>query len=51
MLWMLKHQILKNRQEIEEFVVTPETNACVNLAYQLAIEQDRAALGGWVERE
>jgi hypothetical protein len=42
MLWMLKHQILKNRQEIEEFVVTPETNACVNLAYQLAIEQDRA---------
>lgn len=42
MRWMLKHQILNNRQEIQEVVITPETNACVNLAYQLAIEQDRA---------
>ncbi len=40
--WMLEHNLLKNSQEIEEIIPTPETNACVNLAYQLAIEQDRA---------
>ncbi|AFY56468.1 hypothetical protein Riv7116_4028 [Rivularia sp. PCC 7116] len=40
--WMLKYNLLNNSQEIEEIIPTPETNACVNLAYQLAIEQDRA---------
>lgn len=42
MRWMLKHGLLTNRQEIETIITTTETNACVNLAYQLAIEQDRA---------
>ena len=42
MRWMLEHKILKNPQEIENVIPTLETNACVNLAYQLAIEQDRA---------
>ncbi|PMB06400.1 iron-containing redox enzyme family protein [Fischerella thermalis CCMEE 5273] len=42
MHWMLRHKLLNNRKEIENVVPTPETNACVNLAYQLAIEQDRA---------
>lgn len=40
--WMLKHKLLDNRKDIEDVILTPETNACVNLAYQLAIEQDRA---------
>lgn len=42
MRWMLEHKLLKSGKEIEEVIPTPETNACVNLAYQLAIEQDRA---------
>ncbi|MGH8613311.1 MAG: iron-containing redox enzyme family protein [Gammaproteobacteria bacterium] len=40
--WMLKHKVLGSPQEIEDIITTPETNACVNLAYQLAVEQDRA---------
>jgi hypothetical protein len=40
--WMLKHGLLDERNEIETVITTPETNACVNRAYQLAIEQDRA---------
>jgi len=39
--WMLRHGIIKDRRELEEMIVTPETNACINLAYQLALEQDR----------
>ncbi len=42
MTWMLQHKLLNDREEIEDIIPTPETNACVNLAYQLAIEQDRA---------
>jgi len=42
MRWMLKHRLLAERNEIETVITTPETNACVNLAYQLAMEQDRA---------
>jgi hypothetical protein len=42
MRWMLKHKLLEKRSDIEQIIPTPETNACVNLAYQLAIEQDRA---------
>lgn len=41
MKWMLKHDVLKNREEIKEVITSIETNACINLAYQLAIEQDR----------
>ncbi|GEM_PF-1136590 len=43
--WMLKHGILSHRDELNEVIVTPETNACVNMGYQLAIERDRA---NWV---
>lgn len=42
MRWMLKHKVLANREEIKEVIPTLETNACVNLAYQLAVEGDRA---------
>jgi len=41
MQWMLKNKLLDNRNEIEAVIPTPATNACVNLAYQLAIEADR----------
>jgi heme oxygenase-like protein len=40
--WMLQHGLLKEKGEIYNVIPTPETNACVNLAYQLAVEQDRA---------
>jgi hypothetical protein len=40
--WMLKHKLLNSPEEIVNVITTPETNACINLAYQLAIEQDRA---------
>jgi hypothetical protein len=40
--WMLKNKLLNDPKEIGDVIPTPETNACVNLAYQLAIEQDRA---------
>ena len=42
MEWMLKHKILKHSHDIDNIIPTLETNACINLAYQLAIEQDRA---------
>ena len=32
MRWMLKHKLLQ-RQDMEYVIPTPETNACVNLAY------------------
>lgn len=52
--WMLKHGIVKDFQEIRRVVTTPETNACVNLAYQMAVEQDRdkwlVALNCGIER-
>lgn len=54
MQWMLKHGLLNDRKEIEEFIPTLETNACVNLAYQMAIEQHRnkwlACLNSGIER-
>lgn len=40
-LWMLRNGIIKRYQALEEIIVTTETNACINLAYQLAMEQDR----------
>lgn len=52
--WMLKHGIVANRGEVERVITTPETNACVNLAYQMAVEQDRdkwlVALNCGIER-
>lgn len=41
MAWMLKHGLLSSKSEIETVIPTIETNACVNYAYQMAIEQDR----------
>ncbi|MDR0529118.1 MAG: iron-containing redox enzyme family protein [Zoogloeaceae bacterium] len=41
MKWMLKHGILSSRSEINTVIPTIETNACVNYAYQMALEQDR----------
>jgi len=39
--WMLKHNIIEHEQELKDTIITKETNACVNYAYQMAIEQDR----------
>jgi hypothetical protein len=39
--WMLKHGLVKDFSEVQQVITTPETNACVNLAYQMAVEQDR----------
>jgi len=39
--WMLRHKLLSSAAEIETVMPTIETNACVNYAYQMAIEQDR----------
>ena len=41
MQWMLKHGVIHSREEINEVITTLETNACVNYAYQMALEQDR----------
>jgi hypothetical protein len=52
--WMLKHRIVDDFDEIKNIITTPETNACVNLAYQMAVEQDRdkwlVALNCGIER-
>jgi pyrroloquinoline quinone (PQQ) biosynthesis protein C len=52
--WMLKYGIVQDFAEIQRVVTTPETNACVNLAYQMAVEQDRdkwlVALNCGIER-
>jgi len=41
MQWMLQHNLLRERAELDTVIPTIATNACVNLAYQLAIEADR----------
>lgn len=41
MRWMLIHGLIQDRSEMSHIIPTPETNACVNLAYQMAIEGDR----------
>jgi hypothetical protein len=43
--WMLHHRLLSCAEEINSTVVGLETNACINLAYRLAAEQDR---GKWL---
>jgi len=52
--WMLRHGIVEAADEVEDVITTPETNACVNLAYQMAVEQDRdkwlVALNCGIER-
>jgi Iron-containing redox enzyme len=39
--WMLRHGLLESEAQIADIVPTLETNACVNFAYQMAIEQNR----------
>jgi hypothetical protein len=39
--WMLRHKLIATPEEMHSVVTSVETNACVNLAYQLAAEQDR----------
>lgn len=41
MNWMLRHELFSSLDEIRMVIPTMETNACVNYAYQMAIEQDR----------
>lgn len=41
MQWMVRHRLLDNPSDIEKIIPTMETSACINLAYQLAIEADR----------
>lgn len=54
MQWMLEQGLLKDRKEIDLVIPTTATNACVNLVYQLALEQDRnkwlACLNSGIER-
>lgn len=39
--WMRKHGLISDDGELDLVLPSIETNACINLAYQLAIEQDR----------
>jgi pyrroloquinoline quinone (PQQ) biosynthesis protein C len=39
--WMRKHGLIASDAELDLVITSTETNACINLAYQLAIEQDR----------
>ena len=39
--WMINHNLVKDSQQVRDVIITKETNACVNYAYQMAIEQDR----------
>jgi len=42
MAWMLRHGLIESPSELDDVIATIETNACVNLAYQMALEQDRS---------
>ncbi|WP_084143332.1 iron-containing redox enzyme family protein [Methylocapsa acidiphila] len=52
--WMLRHKIIASPDEIDATIIGLETNACINLAYRLAAEQDRdkwlAAINSGIER-
>jgi hypothetical protein len=39
--WMRRHGLIDSAAELDHMLPSIETNACVNLAYQLALEQDR----------
>lgn len=39
--WMHRNGLIDADAELDQVITSIETNACVNLAYQLAIEQDR----------
>jgi len=38
--WMLKHKIIRRKEDIFCTIPSLETNNCINLAYELAIEQN-----------
>ncbi|WP_374357164.1 hypothetical protein [Chitinimonas sp.] len=52
--WMIKTRLVSGAEELNRYIPGVETNACINFAYQLAIEQDRdkwlAAVGFGFER-
>lgn len=39
--WMLKYHLLDKATDINKVIVTPETNACINFGYRMAIAHDR----------
>jgi hypothetical protein len=39
--WMVRNGLIEASTDLDEVLPNMQTNACVNLAYQLAIEQDR----------
>jgi len=43
--WALRHGIVTSPDDLDRVVPSIETNACVNYAYQMALEQDR---DGWL---
>ncbi len=52
--WMVEQGIVEDPKDIEQVITSPQTNACINLAYQLAIAQDRdmwlVAINSGIER-
>ena len=52
--WMKRVGIIQSLSELDDIIVTPETNACVNYAYQMALYQDHdgwlAGLNSGIER-
>lgn len=43
--WMVTHGVISSPHELSKVICTIETNACVNYAYKMAVEQDRE---GWL---
>lgn len=52
--WMLQNGIINQYSDVESVILTAETNACINLAYRLAAEQDKekwlVAINSGIER-
>ncbi|WLQ14967.1 iron-containing redox enzyme family protein [Hahella aquimaris] len=52
--WMLQHGLIRHASELDNVITSLYTNACVNMAYQLAIEQDQekwlVAINSGIER-
>jgi hypothetical protein len=52
--WLVTNRVICGAEELNRHITTVETNACVNLAYQMAMEQDRdkwlVALNCGIER-
>lgn len=52
--WMLQNGIIGKFSDVDDVILTPETNACINFAYRLAAEQDKekwlVAINSGIER-